>query len=88
MMSLLSVLHCLIILLKKNELNLLKIFKQRGLSTADTDIYKGNYFSWTIRDWNALPESVISSAEVKDDCIAKFTSLVRTGTNFPNYKSW
>ena len=31
----------------------------------------------TVRDWNALPDSLISSAEDAEDCVAKFTSLVR-----------
>ena len=31
----------------------------------------------TIRDWNALPDSLISAAEDVEDCVAKFTSLVR-----------
>ena len=31
----------------------------------------------TIRDWNELPDSLISSAELTDDCVFKFTSLVR-----------
>ena len=31
----------------------------------------------TIRDWNALPDSLISSAEGAEDGFAKFTSLVR-----------
>ena len=44
---------------------------------ANTDIYKGSFFPKTIRDWNALPDSLISSAEDADDCVAKFTSLVR-----------
>ena len=30
-----------------------------------------------IRDWNALPGSLISSAEGAEDGVAKFTSLVR-----------
>ena len=30
-----------------------------------------------IRDWNVLPDSLISSAEDAEDCVAKFTSLVR-----------
>ena len=30
----------------------------------------------TIRDWNAIPDSLISSAEDAEDCVAKFTSLV------------
>ena len=33
--------------------------------------------SQTIRDWNDLPESLISSAELSDDSVSKFTSLVR-----------
>ena len=30
-----------------------------------------------IRDWNALPGSLISSAEGAEDGVAKFTSLAR-----------
>ena len=45
--------------------------------TAGTDIYKGSSFLQTIRNWNTLPGSVISSAEIVDDCVAKFTTLVR-----------
>ena len=44
---------------------------------ANTDVYKGGFFPQTIRDWNALPDSLISSAEDAEDCVAKFTSLVR-----------
>ena len=29
-----------------------------------------------LRDWNNLPDSLISSAEDAEDCVAKFTSLV------------
>ena len=29
------------------------------------------------KDWNALPDSLISSAEGAEDGVAKFTSLVR-----------
>ena len=28
------------------------------------------------QDWNALPDSLISSAEDAEDCVAKFTSLL------------
>ena len=35
------------------------------------------FFPQTIRDWNELPDSLISSAELSDDCVSKFTSLVR-----------
>ena len=42
-------------------------------------LYKGSFFTHTIRDWNALSYmySLISSAEVADDCVPKFTSLMR-----------
>ena len=35
------------------------------------------FFPQTIRDWNALPYSLISSAEGAEDDVAKVTSLVR-----------
>ena len=44
---------------------------------ANTDVYKGSFFPQTIWDWNALPDSLISSAEDAENCVAKFTSLVR-----------
>ena len=44
---------------------------------ANIDLYKGSFFPQTIRDWNALPDSLISSAEDAEDCVTKFTSLVR-----------
>ena len=44
---------------------------------ANTDVCKGSFFPRTIRDWNALPDSLISSAEDVEDSVAKFTSLVR-----------
>ena len=28
-------------------------------------------------NWNDLPESLISSSELSDDCVSKFASLVR-----------
>ena len=44
---------------------------------ANTDVYECSFFLQIIRDWNALPDSLISSAEDAEDCFAKFTSLVR-----------
>ena len=44
---------------------------------ANTDVYKGSFFPQTIRYWNALPDSLISSAEDAEDCVATFTSMVR-----------
>ena len=46
---------------------------------ASTDFYKGSFFPQTTRDWNAFPDSLISAAEDAEDCVAKFTSLVRAG---------
>ena len=40
-------------------------------------VYKCSFFPQTIRDWNILPDFLISSAEIAEDCVAKFTSLVR-----------
>ena len=40
-------------------------------------VYKGNFFPQTIRDWNALPDSLSSYAEDAEDCVAMFISLVR-----------
>ena len=45
---------------------------------ARTDIYKYSFFPDTIRDWNALSASIISSAESSEDPAARFTSLVRS----------
>ena len=44
--------------------------------------YEGSFFPQTIKDWNALPDSLISSAEDAEDYIAKFTSLVRATDYF------
>ena len=45
--------------------------------SASKDVYKYSFFPQTIRDWNDLPESLISSSELSDDSGSKFTSLVR-----------
>ena len=47
------------------------------IPTACKDAYKKSFFPQTIRDCNVLPDSRIYSAELSDDCISKFTSLVR-----------
>ena len=52
------------------------------IPTARTDIYKGSFFRQTIRDWNALPDSFISSAEGVEGGVARFTSLIEVRTNF------
>ena len=38
------------------------------ISTLDAN--KGSFFSQTIRDWNALPASLLSSTEVAEDFLA------------------
>ena len=54
---------------------------QRSLAfqipSASKEAYKSSFFPQTIRDWNDLPDSLISSAEMSDDCVSKFASLVR-----------
>ena len=45
---------------------------------ARTDAYRLSFFPETIRDWNSLPASAISSAECSEDCISRFTSLMRS----------
>ena len=45
--------------------------------SASRNVYKSSFFPQTIRDWNDLPESLISSSELSDDSVSKFTSLVR-----------
>ena len=47
------------------------------IPSASTNAYLHSFFPQTIRDWNELPDSLISSAELSDDCVSKFTSLVR-----------
>ena len=46
-------------------------------SASKDSYYKKSFFPQTIRDLNTLPDSLISSAELSDDCVSKFTSLVR-----------
>ena len=47
------------------------------IPSASIDVYKYSFFFQTIRDWNDLPESLISSSELSDHSVSKFTSLVR-----------
>ena len=45
---------------------------------ANTDIYKSSFFLQSIRDWKSLIDSLLPAAEVAEDSVAKFTSLVKT----------
>ena len=47
------------------------------IPSASKEAYKSSFFPQTIRDWNDLPDYLISSAEMSDDCVSKFASLVR-----------
>ena len=47
------------------------------ITSASKGEYKYSFFPRTIRDWNDLPEPLISSSELSDDNVSKFTSLVR-----------
>ena len=48
------------------------------LPSASIEAYKCSFFPETIRDWNDLPDSLFSTAEMSDDCVSKFASLVRS----------
>ena len=47
------------------------------ISYASNDAYKKSFSPQTIRDWNYLPDSLISAAELSDNCVSKFISLLR-----------
>ena len=47
------------------------------IPSASVEAYKSCFFPQTIRDWNNFPDSLISSAEMSDDSVSKFASLVR-----------
>ena len=58
-------------------------------SIANTDVYKGTFFPKTVRDWNALSDSLISSAEDAEDCVANspktlLITAFRTNVLFTN----
>ena len=48
------------------------------IPSASKEAYKSSFFPQTIRDWNDLPDSLVSSTEMSDDCVSKFASLVRS----------
>ena len=48
------------------------------IPSASKKAYKSSFFPQTIRDWNDLSDSLVSSAEMSDDCVSKFASLVRS----------
>ena len=56
--------------------------KQHSLAfqipSASKEAYKSSFFPQTIRDWNDLPDSLVSSAEMSDDYMSKFASFVRS----------
>ena len=61
------------------KLGVIEISTRKAFQTpiANTDVYECSFLPQTIRDWNVLPDSLISSAEDAEDCVAKFTSQVR-----------
>ena len=58
------------------------------IPSASKDSFKKSFFPQTIRDWNALPDSLICSVELSDDCVSKFTSLVRARDLSSSAKPW
>ena len=47
------------------------------ISYASKDAHKKSFSPQNTRDWNYLPDSLISPAELLDNCVSKFTSLLR-----------
>ena len=47
------------------------------IPSASKETYKSSFFPQTIRDLNDLSDSLISSAEMSDDCVSKFAPLLR-----------
>ena len=52
------------------------------LPSASVEAYKCSFFPQTIRDWNDLPDSLFSTAEMPDDYVSKFALLVRSRDYF------
>ena len=46
------------------------------IPSASKDVYKYRFFPQTIRDWNDLPASLISSSELSDDSIYLISPLL------------
>ena len=53
------------------------------IPSARFEAYKYSFLPQTNRDWNVLPDFMISTAELSDDCVSKFSSLVRAGDKSP-----
>ena len=47
------------------------------IHSTSTNAYEYSFCPRSIRDWNDLPDSLISSAEMSNECVSKFFSLVR-----------
>ena len=47
------------------------------IPSASKDVYKYSFFPQPNRDWYGLPESLISSSELSNYSVSKFTSLLR-----------
>ena len=47
------------------------------ISYPSKDVYKKSFSPQTIRDRNYLPHPLISAAELSDNCLLKFTSILR-----------
>ena len=50
------------------------------ITSASKEADKISFFPQTIRDWNDLPDSLISSAEMSDDCVSGRVRFVASGS--------
>ena len=54
------------------------------IQSASEDTYEFIFFAQTIRDWNDLPDAPLTTAEMTDDCVAKFAATIARARNvFP-----
>ena len=69
---------CPATLKRRGLTELIKLKLEKRVLSASIEAYKGSFFPQTIRDRNDLPDSLFSTAEMSDDCVSKFASLVRS----------
>ena len=62
-----------------SEIGLTLLWADLSLGRVVRSSYKGSFFPQTVKDWNAFPDLIITSASAEgaEDGVARFTSLVR-----------
>ena len=55
------------------------------IPSASKDVYKYSFFPQTIRDWNDLPQSLISSSELSDSFFLSLFLSILSRSNFDHH---